>query len=209
MSGAGPPHMHGALYWVPSGNGLCESYWHRGLYPSPLPPPTPFTSSMFRIMFFRTAKAYSGERQKLSTEQQFPLILTTSVFMISTPFSTAFTFLLMLMAIKIIAKMPDPDVIRTRSLLIWSQTRYHCATESIYAPRLNCRVVQSDFCQGWGVRSNCSTWKTNENLKLQKRNKFLRKESTNIFRQKWGHHSWMNKPFGLFVRGVWKSFLNK
>ena len=27
----------------------------------------------------------------------------------------------------------DPDVIRTRSLLIWSQTRYHCATESTYA----------------------------------------------------------------------------
>ncbi len=26
----------------------------------------------------------------------------------------------------------DPDVIRTRSLLIWSQTRYHCATESRY-----------------------------------------------------------------------------
>ena len=26
--------------------------------------------------------------------------------------------------------MADPDVIRTRSLLIWSQTRYHCATES-------------------------------------------------------------------------------
>ena len=25
----------------------------------------------------------------------------------------------------------DPDVIRTRSLLIWSQTRYRCATESI------------------------------------------------------------------------------
>ena len=24
----------------------------------------------------------------------------------------------------------DPDVIRTRSLLIWSQTRYRCATES-------------------------------------------------------------------------------
>ena len=24
----------------------------------------------------------------------------------------------------------DPDVTRTRSLLIWSQTRYHCATES-------------------------------------------------------------------------------
>ena len=24
----------------------------------------------------------------------------------------------------------DPDVIRTRNLLIWSQTRYHCATES-------------------------------------------------------------------------------
>ncbi len=27
-------------------------------------------------------------------------------------------------------KIFDPDVIRTRSLLIWSQTRYHCATES-------------------------------------------------------------------------------
>ena len=26
----------------------------------------------------------------------------------------------------------DPDVIRTRSLLIWSQTRYRCATESIH-----------------------------------------------------------------------------
>ena len=27
-------------------------------------------------------------------------------------------------------KRRDPDVIRTRSLLIWSQTRYRCATES-------------------------------------------------------------------------------
>ena len=27
-------------------------------------------------------------------------------------------------------KFNDPDVTRTRSLLIWSQTRYHCATES-------------------------------------------------------------------------------
>ena len=26
--------------------------------------------------------------------------------------------------------LSDPDVIRTRSLLIWSQTRYRCATES-------------------------------------------------------------------------------
>ena len=31
---------------------------------------------------------------------------------------------------KIIRKENDPDVIRTRSLLIWSQTRYRCATES-------------------------------------------------------------------------------
>ena len=29
----------------------------------------------------------------------------------------------------------DPDVIRTRSLLIWSQTRYRCATESTYLQR--------------------------------------------------------------------------
>ena len=35
----------------------------------------------------------------------------------------------------------DPDVTRTRSLLIWSQTRYHCATGPISIPlRLN--VVQ-------------------------------------------------------------------
>ena len=27
-------------------------------------------------------------------------------------------------------KITDPDVIRTRNLLIWSQTHYHCATES-------------------------------------------------------------------------------
>ena len=34
-------------------------------------------------------------------------------------------------------KNVDPDVIRTRSLLIWSQTRYRCATESD-----ECTVVQ-------------------------------------------------------------------
>jgi hypothetical protein len=34
--------------------------------------------------------------------------------------------------IKIGQNMIDPDVIRTRSLLIWSQTRYRCATESCY-----------------------------------------------------------------------------
>ena len=28
-------------------------------------------------------------------------------------------------------KKNDPDVIRTRNLLIWSQTRYRCATESL------------------------------------------------------------------------------
>ena len=28
----------------------------------------------------------------------------------------------------------DPDVIRTRNLLIWSQTRYRCATESFFQP---------------------------------------------------------------------------
>ena len=29
----------------------------------------------------------------------------------------------------------DPDVIRTRNLLIWSQTRYRCATESRWKER--------------------------------------------------------------------------
>ena len=96
-------------------------------------------------------------------------------------------------------------MIWTRSLLIWSQTRYHCATESGWVLNftlldLNCRFDQSDFCQGWGDGFNCSTWKTRENIKLQKRNKLLRKESTNVFRQKWGHHFWMNKPLGSSVR---------
>ena len=27
-------------------------------------------------------------------------------------------------------KVSDPDMIRTRNLLIWSQTRFHCATET-------------------------------------------------------------------------------
>ena len=31
----------------------------------------------------------------------------------------------------------DPDVIWTRNLLIWSQTRYRCATESYYPPRVH------------------------------------------------------------------------
>ena len=35
----------------------------------------------------------------------------------------------------------DPDVIRTRNLLIWSQTRYHCATGSyVYV-----LVIQIEF----------------------------------------------------------------
>ena len=35
----------------------------------------------------------------------------------------------------------DPDVIWTRSLLIWSQTRYHCATESIRFHRDFCTIM--------------------------------------------------------------------
>ena len=31
----------------------------------------------------------------------------------------------------------DPDVIQTRNLLIWSQTRYCCATESVYVAFLD------------------------------------------------------------------------
>ena len=44
----------------------------------------------------------------------------------------------------------DPDVIRTRSLLIWSQTRYRCATESInmrfYRDLNSDRWIQSPEC---------------------------------------------------------------
>ena len=44
----------------------------------------------------------------------------------------------------------DPDVIRTRSLLIWSQTRYRCATESTcvrsYRDLNSDRWIQSPEC---------------------------------------------------------------
>ena len=44
----------------------------------------------------------------------------------------------------------DPDVIRTRSLLIWSQTRYRCATESScvrsYRDLNSDRWIQSPEC---------------------------------------------------------------
>ena len=37
----------------------------------------------------------------------------------------------------------DPDVTRTRNLLIWSQARYHCATESANhrCPKNKLRVI--------------------------------------------------------------------
>ena len=38
----------------------------------------------------------------------------------------------------------DPDVIRTRNLLTWSQTRYHCASEST---GLFARLYESDAIQ--------------------------------------------------------------
>ena len=47
-------------------------------------------------------------------------------------------------------KLCDPDVIRTRSLLIWSQTRYRCATESScarsYRDLNSDRWIQSPEC---------------------------------------------------------------
>ena len=49
-----------------------------------------------------------------------------------------------------IGKSFDPDVIRTRSLLIWSQTRYRCATESTgarsYRDLNSDRWIQSPEC---------------------------------------------------------------
>ena len=49
-----------------------------------------------------------------------------------------------------VQKFCDPDVIRTRSLLIWSQTRYRCATESTvvrsYRDLNSDRWIQSPEC---------------------------------------------------------------
>ena len=39
----------------------------------------------------------------------------------------------------------DPDVTRTRSLLIWSQTRYHCATESTDSTRIEINSLSLFF----------------------------------------------------------------
>ena len=47
-------------------------------------------------------------------------------------------------------KIFDPDVIWTRSLLIWSQTRYRCATESVIYSRFQKLYVNSFVCWRWG-----------------------------------------------------------
>ena len=51
---------------------------------------------------------------------------------------------------RLVEKVVDPDVIRTRSLLIWSQTRYRCATESTmlrsYRDLNSDRWIQSPEC---------------------------------------------------------------
>ena len=62
----------------------------------------------------------------------------------------------------------DPDVIRTRNLLIWSQTRYRCATESFYATcelhgnLISCIVVSF---RKWNFY--CLFWKIQSPLRLQ------------------------------------------
>ena len=56
------------IWGVPSKpNGFSKSYWHRGLHPSPLPYPAPFTSSMF----IRTAKAERGKTDVFNTTAFF------------------------------------------------------------------------------------------------------------------------------------------
>ena len=54
----------------------------------------------------------------------------------------------------------DPDVIRTRSLLIWSQTRYHCATESLLRRRANFFVTISQWTRYQGCVPNVSTFRS-------------------------------------------------
>ena len=49
-------------------------------------------------------------------------------------------------------KMFDPDVIRTRSLLIWSQTCYRCATESC------CVLEPCDGVLDSGVAALAECW---------------------------------------------------
>ena len=42
----------------------------------------------------------------------------------------------------------DPDVIRTRNLLIWSQTRYSCAAESYILQKEGHFIVNVDISLG-------------------------------------------------------------
>ena len=93
------------------------------------PLPKPKTNPKERFSPFPKPKTNSNSFQYNNISNFLLRLGDISPFQDS--FRTAFTFFSMQMVTKIVGKYrADPDVIRTRSLLIWSQTRYHCATES-------------------------------------------------------------------------------
>ncbi|VDO82613.1 unnamed protein product [Onchocerca flexuosa] len=53
--------------------------------------------------------------------------------------------------------MDDPDVIRTRNLLIWSQTRYRCATESTLTAFMFSSVRDGYYSEQRRIRKTSQT----------------------------------------------------
>ena len=110
---------------------LSLSHTHTEFFPRLFHPPLP----SLHQCFFRTAKAYSGERKKLSTQQHFSFILM-SCFMISTLFSIAFTFFSMLMLVKTKCKLTPTWF---EHAAFWSGVR-----RATIAPRSQLMVTKSD-----------------------------------------------------------------
>ena len=145
--------------YPPGPTTLSKSHSPRVLYPSPLPSPTSFTSECF----FRTAKAYSGERKKLSTQQHFSFILM-SCFMISTLFSIALTFFSMLMLVKTKYKLTPTWF---EHAAFWSGVR-----RATIAPRSQPMVTKSEenlylFLSFWTLFFYCNTKDTTNKNKTK------------------------------------------
>ena len=118
--------MDGALNAVPPGPNSSLSHTDTEVFNPHLfhaPPPS------LHQYLLEQLKHTVGNDRSFQHNSIFHFSILTRCFMISMPFNTAFTFFSMPMVIKIEIKLKcnwaDPGVIRTRSLLNWSQTRYH------------------------------------------------------------------------------------
>ena len=152
-----PPHWDDAqqtnnMEYPPRPQGFSKKHWYRGLHPSPLPSLLHLKHTVGKDSF-----------------QQLPTYFD-ELFHALWPFSSSFTFFSMLTLIKT-NMYADPNVIRTRSLLIWSQTRHHCTTESACKKMWPFMEIQSEtlafFIKG--------QWNTEKWSKLLSKRKEIRR----------------------------------